>query len=107
MDPAGILEFGKTNKADQVILLQKFLNQEMNSNLTITGIYDEATLKAVISFQAKYQADILSPWGLSTPTGVVYYSTINKINRIMCPIFAPTFDSKYLVPISRVKYILF
>jgi hypothetical protein len=79
------------NDANQVNLLQGFLNGEMNSNLTVSGVFGPDTTVAVNNFQVKYWQDVLLPWvpfGLPTdhtPTGYVYKTTSTKINRIACP----------------------
>jgi peptidoglycan hydrolase-like protein with peptidoglycan-binding domain len=65
--------------------LQIFLNKWMSTNLPVTGVYNPATLAAVNAFQAKYSDEILSPWGIDTPTGLVYLSTLRKINLLECP----------------------
>ena len=80
------IRFGSTkNNSDQVKRLQEFLNTHMNAQLPVTGFYGPMTLSAVKAFQLKYSDDILKPWGLSTPTGLVYLSTIRKINSIQNP----------------------
>ncbi len=73
-----------TNSSVQVRRLQYFLRDFQNELLTPNGIYDEATIEAVKRFQEKYAGDVLMPWGMSDPSGVVYYTTQQKINELYC-----------------------
>jgi uncharacterized repeat protein (TIGR01451 family) len=73
-----------TNRASDVKKLQVFLNKYCGENIPVTGVYDQTTFAAVKRFQQKYARDVLTPWGLSSPTGWVYTSTIKKINEIYC-----------------------
>ena len=75
---------GKKNDPEQVKMLQQFLNDEMNSNLPLTGFFGRLTENAVKAFQQKYASDILTPWGLTEPTGYVYKFTLWKINSLIC-----------------------
>ena len=76
----------------------------MNANLKVTGIYDESTLKFVQAFQIKYSNDILKPWGETRATKFAYYTTIMKINNLMCEELRLKVEEKKLIPISnRIK----
>ncbi len=81
---------GRPNDPEQVKLLQQFLNDEMGSNLQITGFFGPLTTAAVKAFQLKYASEILAPWvphGLpsaQTPTGYVYKTTLRWINKLYC-----------------------
>ncbi len=75
----------KKNDADQTKKLQTFLNKWMGSNLPVTGFYGPLSTAAVKAFQTKYSDDILTPWGIKTPTGLVYYTTLHKVNELECP----------------------
>ena len=69
----------------EVLKLQAFLiNFEGHSDVTLTGVFDQATFDAVSAFQMKYFKDILEPWGHTGPTGYVYILTQKKINEIYC-----------------------
>ena len=57
----------------------------MNSNLPVTGFYGNMSAAAVKAFQAKYASDILTPWKIGAPTGLVYYTTLHKVNELECP----------------------
>lgn len=74
-----------SNDAEQVKALKGFLNGEMGTTLAVDGSFDAATTLAVNAFQLKYAGDILAPWGLTQPTGVVYLLSQWKINMLHCP----------------------
>ncbi len=94
----------KQNAPGQVVALQTFLNSYEGETLDTTGTYDSKTLAAVMRFQSKYATDILTPWGISRPTGNVYYTTQKKVNEIACQ-NAMTFDlsEAQLSEISRFR----
>jgi hypothetical protein len=73
----------KTNDATEVKLWQAFLNKHMKENLPITGYYSTLTFNAIKRFQQTYAQDVLTPWGISTPTGWTYKSTRAKGNQIL------------------------
>lgn len=73
------------NNTAQVIKLQEFLNKHGFGALDITGIFGLDTETAVKNFQQQYADEILTPWGLSEPTGLVYITTLRQINLIECP----------------------
>ncbi|MDO8569206.1 MAG: DUF5011 domain-containing protein [bacterium] len=73
------------NDPIEVLKLQAFLrNFEGHNNVSLTGVFDQATFDAVSAFQMKYFSDILEPWGHTGPTGYVYILTLKKINEIYC-----------------------
>ena len=73
------------NDSIQVIRLQAFLKTfEKFDYVTVNGVFDQATLQAVNEFQLRYKDEILTPWGISQPTGYVYIRTLGKINQILC-----------------------
>lgn len=79
------LKIGAVNDSNEVKKLQQFFKDyEGFESLAITGIFDQPTLNAVLSFQKKYSEDVLKPWGYSEPTGFVYLLTKKKINEIVC-----------------------
>ncbi len=78
------MKFGNTNDVAEVKKLQSFLKNTEGINVDINGIFDEKTLAAVKTFQAKYVNDTMAPWGVSTPTGQVYFTTKKKINEVYC-----------------------
>ncbi len=75
---------GKRNNPEQVTKLQQFLNKYMGTALPLTGFYGPLTAAAVNAFQSKHADTILAPWGISTPTGIVYRTTLRQINVIEC-----------------------
>jgi hypothetical protein len=78
------MNIGKTNSSTEVVKLQNFLNTYEGAKIAVTGVFDSATLAAVNAFQTKYIADIMYPWGATTPSGQVYITTTKKINEIFC-----------------------
>jgi len=76
---------GRKNDVAQVKSLQTFLNKWMNSGLPITGYYGPLTLGALNAFQTKYANEVLTPWGLTRPTGIAYLTTLRQINMLECP----------------------
>ena len=79
------------SKGGEVMALQKFLNSIDGTQLATTGAgspgnetstFGPATKRAVIKFQEKYAADILTPNGLSMGTGNWYASTRAKANTL-------------------------
>lgn len=78
------LKLGGNNPSDQVLKLQAFLASVENLPVTATGIFDAQTFEGVKSFQAKYVSEILAPWGVTTPTGQVWYTTKKKVNEVFC-----------------------
>ena len=73
-----------TNNPTDVKNLQKFLKDVESEQVDENGIYDIITIAAVKRFQMKYSSEILTPWGITEPTGHVYYTTQNKINNLAC-----------------------
>lgn len=78
------IRVGQQNPPEQVKRLQTVLHNFEGANLEINGVYDAATIAAVNAFQAKYASEVLTPWGISAPTGYVYLTTRKKINEVFC-----------------------
>ncbi len=78
------IRFGATNDKTQVLKLQVFLDKFEGDSVPLSGTYDEATMQAVEAFQTKYAASVLTPWGITQPTGYVYLTTEQMINTIYC-----------------------
>ena len=78
------LKYNQTNNIEDVRRLQTFLNEQGLGKPPITGYFDSNTTAAVKTFQQQYKDNILIPWGLSEPTGYVYYTTQKTINEIKC-----------------------
>ncbi len=79
------LRQGIENDREQVKKLQELLNEYMNANLPITGFYGPLTFRAVKELQKKYADEILAPWNIKDPTGIVYQTTQRWINKLECP----------------------
>ena len=79
------MRMGDNNDPLEVIKLQAFLKTfEHFDYVTINGVFDQATFQAVSEFQLRYKEDVLTPWGISAPTGYAYIRTVGKINQILC-----------------------
>jgi uncharacterized repeat protein (TIGR01451 family) len=75
---------GYANDPEQVRRLQYVLRDFEGAKISVNGIYDASTLAAVNTFQSTYAADILTPWGITKPTGFTYLTTRKKVNEIYC-----------------------
>lgn len=75
--------YSPLNNTYQVRLWQAFLNERMNENLPITGFFGNLTFGAIKRFQSRYMTEILSPWGITAPTGYIYKSTRAQANKIL------------------------
>jgi len=96
------LKLGEDNNPTEVLKLQGFLRVFENSDIPLTGVFDQATFDAVFGFQEKYREDILEPWGYDVPTGYVYITTKNKINEIFCGGEIPLSDEQK-IEIEKVR----
>lgn len=77
------MKLGASNQASEVAKLQAFLKAQSFA-VDVTGTFDVKTEDAVKAFQAKHVADTMGPWGASIPSGMVYITTLKKINQIAC-----------------------
>jgi cellobiose-specific phosphotransferase system component IIB len=79
------IKFGRKNDVENVKKLQRFLKQyEGFTDIVIDGFYGKTSFAAVETFQKKYLADVLNPWGISDSTGYVFKTTTKKINELYC-----------------------
>jgi len=76
-----VLRYGMQNDA-QVKCLQEVLKAQGYA-AAASGNYDLATKNAVIKFQQKYAAEILTPYGLRAGSGNVGNATRGKINSLI------------------------
>jgi len=60
-----------------ILIYEKLLPSDCN-----TGYFGGATLGAVNKFQLKYAPEILTPFGLTKPTGLVASRTIAQLNKL-------------------------
>ncbi len=79
------LRKGYKNDEESVKKVQNFLNDYFKLNIPVTGFFGPQTDSGVKKFQTKFADEILKPWKLNSPTGIVYLTTTTKINKIMCP----------------------
>ncbi len=75
---------GVRNSEFEVKKLQTFLMKNEGAAVTESGQFDASTIAAVKAFQEEHAAEILTPWGISEPTGAVYFTTKKKINELTC-----------------------
>jgi len=79
------MQMGEPNLKEDVEKLQIFLNNYMKENLVVDGVYGPETFEAVKRFQMQEFDEILKPWYITEPTGIVRETTTRHINNIMCP----------------------
>lgn len=73
----------KGAKGADVVALQHALKLEGCFDYpTFTGTFGDVTFAAVVKFQEKYKADILTPNKLTKGTGIVGPSTLKKLNAL-------------------------
>jgi len=78
------------NNPVEVKKLQVFLRDlEGFTKVQVTGVYDDQTIVALDSFQERYKADILTPWGHTEATSYTYILTKKKVNEIYCKMAFP------------------
>lgn len=78
------LKVGKQNNPEQVRRLQYVLHDLEGLTVGVDGVYDTTTRDAVNAFQTKYSSLVLTPWGLSGPTGYTYLTTRKMVNEVYC-----------------------
>jgi len=96
-------DLSKGATGPEVRILQAALEQEgfvIASQEKTSNYFGASTLQAVISFQEKYQSDILAPLGLTSGTGYLGSSTRTKLNQLYgCPTTATVIsESAYKCP---------
>ena len=59
------------------------------------------TESALKKFQSLHSTDLLGPWGIEIPTGILYVTTKAIINHIICPEFPLVINNSDLIPFSQ------
>lgn len=90
-----------TSEGAEVSALQTALFQQGFYDQEITGDFDQYTHLAVIKFQEKYKAEILTPSRLARGTGFVGKSTKAKLNKLYG---CATSSQATAVPLSCTNY---
>jgi hypothetical protein len=70
------------NGISEISKVQSFLNEKLGLNLFVDGIFGSRTHTAVRNFQSTYFDQVLTPWGLTGPTGWWYQSTRSYANYL-------------------------
>ena len=78
------IRYGINNDRSDVQRLEEFLNTYEGESLSVDGVYGVDDIAAVNRFQEKYRDAVLTPWGITQPTGYVYKTTRQKINELYC-----------------------
>ena len=68
--------------SSEVKEIQIFLNQQVGVGLPGTSLYGPLTVAAVKKFQVQESQSILSPWGMTAPSGWWYQSTSKRANEL-------------------------
>lgn len=83
-------DLGVGSSGDEVYALSLMLQKE-GYNLGKFDSYDENAASKISNFQEKYRSEILTPAGLSSPTGYVGARTRAKLNSLYgCGVIKPT-----------------
>ena len=78
------MRIGLTNDSVDVAKLQAFLKNNEQINVAVTGTFDVQTEAAVKAFQNKYLSDVMGPWSATKASGIVYITTMKKVNQLAC-----------------------
>lgn len=78
------LRLGYQNSSVEMEKLEEFLNKYEDEELEVNGVFESSDEAAVMRFQEKNREAVLTPWGLENPTGYVYQTTRDHINRLYC-----------------------
>lgn len=79
-----LIRAGADNDPTEVNRLIAFLDASEGEALPMDGSYDEDDVEAVKRFQLRHAQDILAPFGIGRPTGLVSTMTREKINALHC-----------------------
>ena len=75
---------GKNNNTAEVKKLQGLLNKYLGLKIPTTGFFGNMTIDGVKAFQLKYKDSVLTPWGITAPTGYFYKTTQRQMNLLLC-----------------------
>ena len=73
---------GVSTLISEVEKLQRELNKQGYFNGPFTGYYGPLTRDAVSRWQATHSSEVLTPWGLTRPTGKFYQSSERWMNEL-------------------------
>jgi hypothetical protein len=68
------------NGISEVSKVQSFLAKKLGKVISIDGTFGKQTYNAVKAYQTLYREQVLTPWGLSGPTGWWYQSSRSYAN---------------------------
>jgi len=91
----------KGNSGLEVRILQDALEEEkftISAEEKVSYYFGDSTFQAIVGFQEKYRADILSPLGLTSGTGYFGSSTKAKLNQLYGCTLAPQPELGYKCP---------
>ncbi len=88
--PTKEIKYGAKNDPAQVMLLQKYLDAFEQAQLPVDGFYSKADEAAVIAWQEKYAADILTPWHITKGTGYIYTTSLEKFKSLFLAQCSPS-----------------
>lgn len=71
----------KGSRGGEVKLLQAFLNKKLNKTIPLTSYFGNQTESAVREYQLLNKSTVMTPWGLTSPTGWWYQSTRFQANK--------------------------
>jgi hypothetical protein len=80
--PTKPIRLGAKNDPAQVTLLEEYLNTYEHAGLPVTGIYSPQDEAAVVAWQEKYPATILTPWHITKGTGYVYTTSLQEFRNL-------------------------
>jgi len=98
----GFMKAGVANDSAQVTRLQTYLKASEGADVDVNGTFDQKTEQAVMAFQKKYMSDVMSPWEATRSSGIVYITTVKKINQLACGV-PLSLDEKELGVIGAYK----
>lgn len=77
-----VLHQGMSNSDVAALQHALRIDGEFPAGVSFTGYFGPTTLAAVKAFQAKYASEVLTPAGLTQPTGIVGTYTLKKLNSL-------------------------